>query len=201
MKGAIVIARYGATWRGIKPKLAAEHGAVGCIIYSDPADDGYTQGETYPAGPFRPPDGVQRGSVMDMPVYAGDPLTPGVGATKDAKRLKLSEVTTLTKIPTLPISYADAQPLLAAMTGPVAPDRLARRVAHHLSRRSRPREGASQSKFQLGHQDRSTTSSRAFPAPRTPTNGSFAATIMTRGSMAPRTPWPALLRCSKKLAR
>ena len=123
VKGAIVIARYGATWRGIKPKLAAEHGAVGCIIYSDPADDGYMQGETYPAGPFRPPDGVQRGSVMDMPVYAGDPLTPGIGATKDAKRLKLSEVTTLTKIPTLPISYADAQPLLAAMTGPVAPDK------------------------------------------------------------------------------
>jgi N-acetylated-alpha-linked acidic dipeptidase len=123
VKGAIVIARYGATWRGIKPKLAAEHGALGCIIYSDPRDDGYFQGLTYPAGPFRPPDGVQRGSVMDMPVYPGDPLTPGVGATKDAKRLKLSEVTTLTKIPTLPISYADAQPLLAAITGPVAPER------------------------------------------------------------------------------
>lgn len=123
VKGAIVIARYGATWRGIKPKLAAEHGALGCLIYSDPADDGYVQGQTYPAGPFRPPDGVQRGSVMDIPVYPGDPLTPGVGATKDAKRLKLSEVTTLTKIPTLPISYADAQPLLAAMTGPTAPAR------------------------------------------------------------------------------
>ena len=122
VKGAIVIARYGATWRGIKPKLAAEHGAVGCIIYSDPRDDGYFEGETYPAGPFRPPDGVQRGSVMDMPVYPGDPLTPGVGATKDAKRLKLSEVTTLTKVPTLPISYADAKPLLAALTGPVAPE-------------------------------------------------------------------------------
>jgi N-acetylated-alpha-linked acidic dipeptidase len=122
VKGAIVIARYGQTWRGIKPKLAAEHGALGCIIYSDPRDDGYAQGETYPAGPFRPADGVQRGSVMDMPVYAGDPLTPGVGATKDAKRLKLSEVTTLTKVPTLPISYGDAQPLLAAITGPVAPE-------------------------------------------------------------------------------
>jgi N-acetylated-alpha-linked acidic dipeptidase len=122
VKGAIVIARYGQTWRGIKPKLAAEHGALGCLIYSDPRDDGYAQGQTYPAGPFRPPDGVQRGSVMDMPVYPGDPLTPGVGATKDAKRLKLSEVTTLTKIPTLPISYADAQPLLAALTGPVAPE-------------------------------------------------------------------------------
>jgi N-acetylated-alpha-linked acidic dipeptidase len=122
VKGAIVIARYGQTWRGIKPKLAGEHGAIGCIIYSDPRDDGYAQGPTYPAGPFRPPDGVQRGSVMDMPVYPGDPLTPGVGATKDAKRLKLSEVTTLTKIPTLPISYGDAQPLLAALTGPVAPE-------------------------------------------------------------------------------
>jgi N-acetylated-alpha-linked acidic dipeptidase len=122
VQGAIVIARYGQTWRGIKPKLAGEHGALGCIIYSDPRDDGYAQGETYPAGPFRPADGVQRGSVMDMPVYPGDPLTPGIGATKNAKRLKLSEVTTLTKVPTLPISYGDAQPLLAAITGQVAPE-------------------------------------------------------------------------------
>jgi N-acetylated-alpha-linked acidic dipeptidase len=122
VQGAIVIARYGATWRGIKPKVAAEHGAVACLIYSDPRDDGYFEGDTYPQGPFRPPDGVQRGSVMDMPVYPGDPLTPGVGATKAATRLKLSEVTTLTKIPTLPISYADAQPLLAALTGPLAPE-------------------------------------------------------------------------------
>ena len=119
--GAIVIARYGASWRGIKPKLAAEHGAVGCLIYSDPRDDGYTQGETYPQGPWRPRDGVQRGSVMEMEVYPGDPLTPGVGATKDAKRLPISEARTLTKIPVLPISYADAQPLLAAIGGPVAP--------------------------------------------------------------------------------
>jgi len=122
VKGAIVIARYGATWRGIKPKVAAEHGAVACLIYSDPRDDGYYQGDTYPQGPFRPADGVQRGSVMDMPVYPGDPLTPGVRATKEATRLKLSEVTTLTKIPTLPISYGDAQPLLAALTGPLAPE-------------------------------------------------------------------------------
>jgi N-acetylated-alpha-linked acidic dipeptidase len=121
VKGAIVIARYGQSWRGIKPKVAAEHGAIGCLIYSDPHEDGYFQGEVFPDGPFRPKDGAQRGSVMDMPVYPGDPLTPGVGATKDAKRLSLSEVTTLTKIPVLPISYGDAEPLLAALKGPVAP--------------------------------------------------------------------------------
>ena len=121
VKGAIVIARYGGSWRGIKPKVAAEHGAIGCLIYSDPLDDGYHQGDTFPEGPFRPKDGAQRGSVMDMPVYPGDPLTPGVGATKDAKRLPLSEAVTLTKIPVMPISYADAQPLLAALEGPMAP--------------------------------------------------------------------------------
>lgn len=121
VKGAIVIARYGGSWRGIKPKVAAEHGAIGCIIYSDPRDDGYAQGDVFPTGPMRPSQGVQRGSVMDMPVYPGDPLTPGVGATKGAKRLSLREAKTLVKIPVLPISYGDAQPLLAALTGPVAP--------------------------------------------------------------------------------
>jgi len=121
VKGAIVIARYFGSWRGIKPKVAAEHGAVGCIIYSDPREDGYTHGDVYPQGPWRPRDGVQRGSVMDMPLYPGDPLTPGVGATKDAKRLPVSEAPTITKIPVLPISYGDAQPLLAALRGPVAP--------------------------------------------------------------------------------
>ncbi len=122
VKGKIVIARYYHSWRGIKPKVAAEHGAVGCLIFSDPHEDGFVQGETYPAGPYRPPDGVQRGSVADMPFYPGDPLTPGVGATKDAKRLKIEDAPTITKIPVLPISYADAQPLLAALTGRVAPD-------------------------------------------------------------------------------
>ena len=121
VKGAIVIARYGNSWRGIKPKVAAEHGAVGCLIYSDPRDDGYTPGDIFPNGPMRPPDGVQRGSVMDMPVYPGDPLTPGIGAVPGAKRLALNEVTTLTKIPVMPISYGDAQPLLAALRGPMAP--------------------------------------------------------------------------------
>jgi N-acetylated-alpha-linked acidic dipeptidase len=122
VQGKIVIARYYHSWRGIKPKVAAEHGAVGCLIYSDPHEDGFVRGETFPAGAFRPPDGVQRGSVADMPYYPGDPLTPGVGATKDAKRLKIEDAPTITKIPVLPISYADAQPLLAALTGRVAPE-------------------------------------------------------------------------------
>jgi N-acetylated-alpha-linked acidic dipeptidase len=122
VKGAIVIARYGMSWRGIKPKVAAERGAVGCIIYSDPHEDGYFRGDVFPTGPWRPMEGVQRGSVMDMVLYPGDPLTPGVGATQDAKRLPLAEAKTLTKIPVLPISYGDAQPLLAALRGPVAPE-------------------------------------------------------------------------------
>jgi N-acetylated-alpha-linked acidic dipeptidase len=121
VKGAIVIAKYGRSWRGIKPKLAAEHGAVGCLIYSDPADDGYHAGDTYPDGPFRPRDGVQRGSVLDMPLFAGDPLTPGVGATAEAKRLDRSEAPTLPRVPVQPLSYADAQPLLAAIGGRPAP--------------------------------------------------------------------------------
>jgi N-acetylated-alpha-linked acidic dipeptidase len=119
VKGAIVIARYGQTWRGIKPKVAAEHGAVGCLIYSDPRNDGYASGSVFPAGPMRPSNGVQRGSVADMPLYPGDPLTPGIGATKGAKRLALADVKTITKIPVLPISYADAQPMLAALGGQV----------------------------------------------------------------------------------
>ncbi|MGA2777050.1 MAG: transferrin receptor-like dimerization domain-containing protein [Steroidobacteraceae bacterium] len=121
VKGAIVIARYGEGWRGIKPKVAAEHGAIGCIIYSDPKGDGYYQGEAYPAGGWRPKQGVQRGSVMDTD-YPGDPLTPGVGATPDAKRLPIKEAKTITKIPVLPISDADALPLLSALKGPVAPE-------------------------------------------------------------------------------
>ncbi len=123
VKGAIVIAKYLHSWRGIKPKVAAEHGAIGCLIYSEPQDDGYTRDNVFPAGPMRPPDGVQRGSVMDFPSSSpGDPLTPGVGATPDAKRLALKDAKSITKIPVLPISYGDAQPLLAALAGPMAPE-------------------------------------------------------------------------------
>lgn len=121
VKGRIVIARYGGSWRGIKPKMAAEHGAIGCIIYSDPRDDGYYQGDVYPDGPYRSEHGAQRGSVADMPVFPGDPLTPSIAATDDAKRLAIEKAPTLTKIPVLPISYEDATPLLRNLGGPVAP--------------------------------------------------------------------------------
>jgi N-acetylated-alpha-linked acidic dipeptidase len=123
VKGAIVIAKYLHSWRGIKPKVAAEHGAIGCLIYSEPQDDGYTRDNVFPVGPMRPPDGVQRGSVMDFPSNSpGDPLTPGIGATPDAKRLERKDAKSITKIPVLPISYGDAQPLLAALAGPMAPE-------------------------------------------------------------------------------
>ena len=121
VKGRIVLTRYGAGWRGLKPKLAYENGAIGCLIYSDPRDDGYGQGDAYPKGGFRPPDAVQRGSVEDMTLYSGDPLTPNVGATQSAKRLAIKDAKVILKIPVLPISYADAQPLLAALGGRVAP--------------------------------------------------------------------------------
>ena len=121
VSGKIVIVRYGNVFRGIKPKIAAEYGAIGCIIYSDPRDDGFFQGEPYPAGAWRNESGAQRGSVADLPLYAGDPLTPGIGATPGAKRIEIKDAATLTKIPVLPISYSDAQPLLRALEGPVAP--------------------------------------------------------------------------------
>ena len=121
VKGKIVIARYGAGWRGLKPKLAQEHGAVGCIIYSDPADDGYGAGDAYPAGAYRPETGLQRGSVQDLPVEPGDPLTPGYGAVEGAPRIPLAEAKTILKIPVLPVSWGEARPFLAALGGPVAP--------------------------------------------------------------------------------
>ena len=134
VKGKIVLARYGLSWRGVKPKVAYEHGAAACLIYSDPRDDGYFPGDVYPLGPFRPPDGVQRGSVMDMAVHPGDPLSPGWASEKGSRRLTLGEAATLQKIPVLPISYADALPLLRSLGGPVAPEgwRGALGVTYHL---------------------------------------------------------------------
>src|ERR1700722_3339703 len=134
VQGRIVIVRYGGGFRGLKPKLAHEHGAIGCLIYSDPRDDGYFEGDVYPKGGWRPADGVQRGTVVDWSLYPGDPLTPGVGATADAKRLPIAEAASIMKIPVLPLSYADAQPLLAAITGPLAPEgwRGALLITYHL---------------------------------------------------------------------
>jgi N-acetylated-alpha-linked acidic dipeptidase len=123
VKGKIVIAKYGGSWRGIKPKVAQEHGAIGCLIYSDPEGDGYFQGDVYPKGPYRNEHGAQRGAVMDLPVRPGDPITPGVGATEDAKRIDRKDADNLLRIPVHPISYADAEPLLRALGGPVAPEK------------------------------------------------------------------------------
>ena len=122
VKGKIVIARYGASWRGIKPKVAYENGAIGCLIYSDPRDDGFYQGDVFPEGAYRPEHGAQRGSVMDMPIHPGDPLTPGWGAVKGARRLAREESDVIMKIPVQPISYADALPLLKSLKGRVAPE-------------------------------------------------------------------------------
>ena len=138
VKGKIVIARYGGSWRGIKPKVAAEHGAVGCLIYSDPRNDGFYQGDVYPKGAWKNEHGVQRGSVMDMPLHPGDPLTKGIGATKDATRIDIKDAQVLTKIPVLPISYADALPLLRNLDGAVVPDswRGALPVTYHFGGRT-----------------------------------------------------------------
>ncbi len=122
VKGKIVIARYGGSWRGIKPKVAAEHGAIGCLIYSDPRNDGFFQGDVYPKGAWRNENGAQRGSVADMPTFPGDPLTPNIGATKNAKRLNRKDAPTITKIPVMPISYGDALPLLRNLEGAVVPE-------------------------------------------------------------------------------
>jgi N-acetylated-alpha-linked acidic dipeptidase len=134
VRGKVVIVRYGNVFRGIKPKIAFEHGAIGCIIYSDPHDDGYFTGDAYPNGASRPENGAQRGSVADLPLYPGDPLTPDVGSTGDAKRIDLKDAASLAKIPVLPISYADALPLLRALKGPVAPEawRGALPITYHL---------------------------------------------------------------------
>ncbi len=164
VKGAIVIAKYGMSWRGIKPKVAAEHGAIGCILYSDPNDDGYHAGEEYPKGGMRPAEGVQRGSVMDMPVRTGDPLTPNVGATDSATRLDRSQAETITRIPVLPISWSDARPLLMAIGGRVAPCRVAGRAPLHVPRW--PRAGARPARRTVRLADRARLRCHCAPARR-----------------------------------
>lgn len=121
VKGKIVLARYGNSFRGVKAKVAEENGAIGLIIYSDPADDGYMQGDVYPNGPWRPASSAQRGSVQYLFQYPGDPLTPGKPSIDGVTRLKLEEATNLTRIPVQPISYADARRLLEPLRGPLRP--------------------------------------------------------------------------------
>ena len=152
--GKIVIARYGGSWRGIKPKVAHEHGAIATILYSDPRDDGFFQGDAYPKGAYRAEFGVQRGAVQDMPLYPGDPLTPGVGATADAERMTPEESPTVMKIPVLPISWGDALPLLRALEGPVAPAswRGALPLTYHVG--PGPAIGPRPSRVRLGAGDR-----------------------------------------------
>jgi N-acetylated-alpha-linked acidic dipeptidase len=142
VEGKIVIAKYGRSWRGIKPKLAAEHGAIGALIYSDPADDGYGQGDTYPDGPFKNATGAQRGSVMDLPRRPGDIRTPYVGAREGVERIPLDEVETLTPIPVLPLSYADAAPLAESARWCRGAAGLVRPATLRLSHRPRAGAGA-----------------------------------------------------------
>ena len=182
VKGAIVIARYGGSWRGIKPKVAAEHGAIGCLIYSDPRDDGYFAGRRLPERPV-PPEGRraarQRDGHADL---SGRPADAGRGRRrKDAKRLALKEAVTLTKIPVLPISYGDAQPLLAALNGPVAPAawRGALPITYHIG--PGPAQGASEAGVQLGHQADLRRDRAHSRLARIRTSGSSAATITTPG--------------------
>jgi N-acetylated-alpha-linked acidic dipeptidase len=164
VKGKIVIARYGSGWRGLKAKLAQEHGAVGCIIYSDPHEDGYYTGDAYPKGGTAPRTACRGVNVADITLYNGDPLTPGVGSTKDAARLKLEEAKTIMKIPVIPISYGDAKPFLAALEGPVVPPGLARVASHHLPFRARGRPRCTSRSPPTGPRSRSTTSSRSCRA-------------------------------------
>jgi N-acetylated-alpha-linked acidic dipeptidase len=193
VKGKIVIAKYAGSWRGIKPKLAAENGAIGCLIYSDPQDDGYVQGDVYPKGAFKNKTGVQRGSVMDMPTYPGDVLTPGYGATKDAKRLDRKDAPTITKIPVLPISYEDAQPLLEALDGVVAPKawKGGLPITYHIGPGPAKVHLKLEFDWQLkpAHNVIATMKGTDFQI-----NGSCAATIMMHGYMVPTIPlvvwWP-----------
>lgn len=119
--GKIVIVRYGRCFRGVKAYVAQEHHAAGLLLYSDPSDDGARQGDVYPQGPWRPPSSVQRGSILYLTEYIGDPLTPGIAATPQAKRLTLPEASIVPRIPTTPLSSEDAAPILQHIEGRSAP--------------------------------------------------------------------------------
>jgi N-acetylated-alpha-linked acidic dipeptidase len=122
LKGKIVLARYGENFRGVKVFIAEQRGAAGVLIYSDPQDDGFTKGDAYPQGPWRPETGVQRGSVQYMFEYPGDPETPGVASTLDLPdAARVSPYGSQPRIISIPISYHDAAPILQALQGPGVP--------------------------------------------------------------------------------
>ena len=182
VRGAIVIARYGGSFRGTKPKIAAEHGAIGCLIYSDPRDDGYFAGR----GVSRRPDAQQgwrparqRDGPADLLGRSADAGCRGRAWREAARDQRGGR--RITKIPVLPISYGDAQPLLAAMSGPIAPAawRGALPITYRLG--PGPGAGASEGLVQLGHEAALQRHRDASPARRFPTSGSCAATITTRG--------------------
>ena len=171
VKGAIVIARYGRSWRGIKPKVAAEHGAIGCLIYSDPADDGYAEGDVFPAGPMRPADGVQRGSVMDMPVYPGDPLTPGIGATARCQAPRAQGRDDAHEDSGAPNFLRRRTAAALGTNRTTRARRLARRSSAHVQARARRGARASRGQIRIGRPSHSTTSSRCCADRRHRTNG------------------------------
>ena len=116
LNGTIALVRYYTNFRGLKVRAAEMFGCAGVLIYSDPKEDGYVRGMTYPAGPWRPESSVQRGSVQFSPVYPGDPLTPGTAATKDAPRINIEDAN-IPSIPSIPLSYQDALNIFHALEG------------------------------------------------------------------------------------
>ena len=195
VKGKIVLARYGGGWRGLKPKLAQEHGAIGCLIYSDPADDSYAEADVYPKGGGRPEGGVQRGSVADMPTYPGDPLTPGVGATPNARRLTRAQASHHPQDPDaadlLPRRHQD--PVDAA--GAAGHRQAARRARLRLSLgRHRRGPGPPRGQIRLVAQARLRRHRHAPWQYASPMNGSSAAITMTAGCSAPPTRSPGRSR-------
>ncbi len=148
--------RYGQNFRGVKSFVATEYGCVGVIIYSDPWDDGYFKGDKYPKGPYRPDTGVQRGSIQYLSHYPGDPTTPGIASVPDlpdSKRISPDQATDMPRIPTTPLSYHDAAPILANLGGAGVAARLAGRATVHLSRRARTGEGPHAAQAELSVDD------------------------------------------------
>ncbi|MGA3346655.1 MAG: M28 family metallopeptidase [Terracidiphilus sp.] len=122
LRGKIVLMRYGVNFRGVKVYLAEQRGAAGVLLYSDPEDDGFSKGDVYPIGPWRPETAVERGSVQYLFKYPGDPETPSVSSTLDLPdSARVSPYGSQPRIISIPLSYHDAGPILQALKGPGVP--------------------------------------------------------------------------------